>query len=141
MSKDIDLYRSNVPAENDEYSQYIRNLEFNEQREAFRQRYWEGRGKHQTEMMRLANGFEETRQQLEATREYGPKLRALEYKKRIADVRLELEAKRAMIREVTGKKKPAKGGVILQALLARREQLAAEGLDTTELDRAIEELQ
>lgn len=145
-SKNLELYRSRELAESDEYGRYLRHMQFHEQRAALQRTYWENQGKHQTEMVRLADSFEDARQQLEARRQYGPRLRAIEYKKRIADVELELKAKHAMIRELESRNKPKpqnrnQNDIVLQALLARREQLAAEGLDTKELDELIGAMQ
>jgi len=139
--KDLDFYKPGQFLADDEQGRHLRDMDFHQQRKLRQNTYWEGQGRHQTTMMRLATEYEEARQQREARVEYGPKLLALEYEKRRLDLALDVEEKRQMLRALQGrgpKKTQPNNDLVLQALLARREQLEADGIDTSAIDREIE---
>lgn len=75
-------------------------------------------------------------QQLDAQREYGPRLYALQWEHRINEWELQVEEQRVVLGE--HRRRSGRGEPNLDDLHAAREQMNADGVDTTPIDLAIE---
>ncbi|MEH2551628.1 hypothetical protein V1283_008273 [Bradyrhizobium sp. AZCC 2262] len=94
------------------------------------------RARVELEMYTTKEAFLEADQKLEAQRHYGPRYHALQWEHRINEWELQVEEQRVVLGE--HRRRHGRDELSLDDLYAARDQLNADGADTTPIDRAIE---
>ncbi|UPJ50371.1 hypothetical protein IVB30_02760 [Bradyrhizobium sp. 200] len=93
------------------------------------------RARVELEMYATKEAFLEAEQKLEAQRHYGPRYHALQWEHRINEWELQVEEQRVVLGE--HRRQHGRDELSLEDLHAAREQLNADGADTTPIDLAI----
>jgi hypothetical protein len=94
------------------------------------------RAQVELEMYATKERFLDAEQKLEAQRHYGPRYHALQWQHRINEWELQVEEQRVVLGE--HRRQHGRDELSLDELHAARDQLNADGADTTPIDRAIE---
>lgn len=95
----------------------------------------QARARVELEMYAVKQAFVEAEQKLEAQREYGPRYHALQWEHRVNEWELQVEEQRVVLGE--HRRRHGREELSLDDLHAARDQLNADGADTTPIDMAI----
>lgn len=142
------LFESAILPKKLENEMHVRQLEWADRIRTAQHIGYVNEVRRETERVQVHGVLEDARQQVKALREYGPKVRALQYEKQLVDevdLQLDKTQKKKLIEEVkkqptSSEELPVSKADMTKLLLGYRAELEASSRDTRAVEKALAEL-